>query len=128
MSDQKLKRKYGWTKNSEQLAVYSHIRLEDLEDSYRKHYNLEHTKEESKLLTKLCPFCHAENKPHDKFCIDCKKSLDIRDLLEAEEKRRLTDEVTFEIFTIIAEKYPDIREAAKEVIRQKGLENVFKLA
>jgi site-specific recombinase XerD len=128
MSDQKLKRKYGWTKNSEQLAVYSHIRLEDLEDSYRKHYNLEHTKEESKLLKKLCPFCHAENKPHDKFCIDCKKSLDIKDILEAEEKRRLTDEVTFEIFTIIAEKYPDIREAAKEVIRQKGLEKVFKIA
>ena len=58
MSDQELKRKYGWSASSRQLQTYSHIRTEHLDHAYKKRYGLEETHIESKLLTKLCPFCH----------------------------------------------------------------------
>ncbi len=126
MSDQELKKKYGWTRNSEQLATYSHIRLEDLENSCRKHYMLEEAQIETVMLLKPCPSCNAKNKPHEKFCANCKKPLDIKEILAAEGKRNAVDELVFEFLSILAEENPRIKGRFVELVKRKNVEGLFK--
>ena len=126
MSDQQLKRKFGWTSSSRQLSTYSHIRLEDLENSYRLYYSLGETKsEESKMMLKLCPFCHAENKPENKFCQSCKKLLDIQEIQKTHERNEALQDFMIEFLTALAEENPKIKSKFAELVKKKKMEGLF---
>ncbi len=126
MSDQELKKKYGWTRSSTQLDTYSHIHLDDLNDSYRRHYNLVDTKIETIMLPKLCPYCHAENKPHEMFCSSCKRPLNIKDVMEEQEKEKVLDEFIVEMLLKMADRDPQTMVMARELAKKKGLDKWLK--
>ena len=55
MSDQELKKKYGWTASSRQLETYSYVRLDALDHAFRRHYGLGDRSPRPKMVSKPCP-------------------------------------------------------------------------
>ena len=125
MSDQQLKKKYGWTSSSRQLATYSHIRLEDLDRSYRQQYGLVETKTESKMPSRPCPFCSAENKPHEKFCAACKKPVDLAELLKTQRRAEALEQLTVELLRALARENPQVKDTFRLMVKERQLEWLF---
>lgn len=126
MSDQQLKRKYGWTPDSKELRTYSHLRLEDLDNSLRQRYGLvSASPQESAVLTKPCPFCSTENKPDGQFCSTCKRPLLLKGALQEEERKAALDSLLVELLTSLAETHPDVKEKFRRLVQQRNLQALF---
>lgn len=98
MSDQQLKKKFGWTPDSKELRTYAHVRLEDLENSMRDRYGLTREKQiEAEFVEKRCRFCGARNKPEQQFCLRCTRPLAASGMTEREQLGELASELLFSI-------------------------------
>jgi len=127
LPDSLLKKKFGWVRDTDMLAVYEHLDGKDLDEALLKLHGLkqEEIKESKQLDKKVCPRCGHENNILSQFCSKCTMPLDLKVVIELDETRRKLDEFMLEMLKRIAEKYPSIKKDFKELVKEKGLEELF---
>jgi integrase/ribosomal protein L40E len=129
LPDSLLKKKFGWVRDTDMLAVYEHLDGKDLDEALLKLHGLkqEEIKESKQLDKKVCPRCGHENSILSQFCSKCTMPLDLKAVIELDETRRKLDEFMLEMLKRIAEKYPSIKKDFRELVKEKNLEDLFKL-
>jgi site-specific recombinase XerC/ribosomal protein L40E len=85
LSDQLLKKRYGWTKGSRSIESYDHLTSSDLKDALLQQAGLvgEKKKEQSSII--LCPRCKAPNPVHASLCFRCRSALSFEKAINIEE-------------------------------------------
>jgi integrase len=129
LPDALLKKKFGWVRDTDMLAIYEHLDEKDLDEALLKLHGLkkEEIRESKQLDKKVCPRCGHENSILSQFCSKCTMPLDFKTVIELDETRRKLDEFMLEMLKRIAEKYPSIKKDFKELVKEKRLEDIFKL-
>jgi len=121
LTESQMREHFGWTKNSNMTEVYVHLSGRDLDHAILKAHGLVANGEQTpKLVTKVCEKCKTVNDPVAMFCKKCRYPID------ATEKRRVIDEVVFELLTKLAEQNPSVKDTFKQIVKEKGLEDWFK--
>jgi len=129
LPDSLLKKRFGWVKDTDMLAIYEHLDGKDLDEAILKLHGIkqEEVKEIKTVSTKVCPNCGQSNNILAQFCNKCTMPLDLKSVIELDETRRKLDEFMFEMLKRIAEKYPSIKRDFKQLVKEKGLEHLFEL-
>jgi len=102
-------------------SIYVHLSGRDVDSSVLSIYGIKDTSEaaEPKLKAELCPRCKEANDPASRFCHKC--GLPLGKLYSMDK----LEDVLLEFLKVIAEKFPEVREKFREVVRKKGAEEMF---
>jgi len=89
LSDELLKKRLGWTKNSSMPSRYTHMVNADVEQAYLKEYGIVDSRELKKdRLPKICNICENANSFDSQACSKCGRPLDLQTAIEKEEKQK----------------------------------------
>ena len=96
LTEQQLKKRYGWTPGSEMPATYVHLVDADVDDAILKHHGIKKEKiKEDKRLPRICSVCQTPNSWDVNICDNCGKPLSLEAAINAEEeqKQQMSDKV-----------------------------------
>jgi ribosomal protein L40E len=122
-----MKEYFGWVQDSKMASVYYHLAGKDVDEALLKMHGLK-PKEEKELKPisiKVCEKCQQVNSILAQFCRNCGMPLDLKTALMYDEIRRSFDEFIFEMLKRLAEKDPKIKKEFVQLIKEKGIENIF---
>jgi integrase/ribosomal protein L40E len=122
-----MKEYFGWVQDSKMASVYYHLAGKDVDEALLKMHGLK-PKEEKELKPisiKVCEKCQQVNSILAQFCRNCGMPLDLKTALMYDETRRSFDEFIFEMLKRLAEKDPKIKKEFVQLIKEKGIENIF---
>ncbi len=91
LTEAQMKKYFGWTNDSKMASVYVHLSGRDVDEAIlRIHGKLDENEKlkHEQLKTQICPICQYENAPEVDFCLRCRRPLNLRASLEAEERER----------------------------------------
>ncbi len=89
LTEAQLKEMFGWTQSSAMASVYVHMSGRDVDDALLKAYGLkEKAPEQDTEKPSRCPRCSDINPPNFKFCGKCGMALDLKAVVEKEEKMK----------------------------------------
>ncbi|WP_255170049.1 tyrosine-type recombinase/integrase [Natrononativus amylolyticus] len=71
MSEQVIKHRVDWAKDSQQFETYSGVRDEEMNDQILEHYDIVEPSEERSKKLETCPVCHAALRGGELFCPGC---------------------------------------------------------
>ena len=100
MTEQQLKKYFGWAGGSQMAAVYVHLSGKDVDDAVLRANGIANTKGtevKSKLINKTCQKCHEINEATAKYCMRCGSNLDldaVNQLNEQEIIRQRLEKIT----------------------------------
>ena len=84
------KKRYGWSSGSKMPGRYEHMMNSDVEEAMLKHYDMSSVKNEDLInKPKICHICELPNSYDSKICSKCGKPLDLKTVLENEEKNEI---------------------------------------
>ena len=87
LTEAQMKKRHGWSKNSQMASRYTHLVDADVEQAFLQHYGLKKEEDPDKArLPKICPICKNPNAWDSKLCSNCGKPLDLITAIELEEK------------------------------------------
>jgi len=94
-NEAQLRKFAGWAGSSKMAAVYIHLSGQDIDDKLLEISGIKkaESKDNGILKPKDCPRCGKINPATFKVCQKCWMPLDLKTVMEIEEKRRLTDSV-----------------------------------
>jgi len=93
LSDELMKKRMGWTKNSTMPSRYTHMINADVEQAIFKEYGITNYEDKkSTKLPKICNICDMVNTPDSKACSNCRTPLNLEAVLELEEKEKENQE------------------------------------
>lgn len=131
LTEQELKVRYGWTRDSKMASIYVNLNGQDVDEKLMAEYGIGDFKEKKrKKLEKrspVCPRCNTRNSPMNNYCSNCGMPLlAIREGMEIDAKT--AKEMERKSMTIGAnlikalESNPDLAERIGEVLA-RALEN-----
>ena len=89
LTEAQLKELFGWTQSSDMASVYVHLSGRDVDDALLKLYGLkEKNEQETQDKPTRCPRCTEINPPNFKFCGKCGMALDLKAVMEKDEKMK----------------------------------------
>lgn len=105
LTEAQMKHYFGWTQSSKMCQTYIHMSGRDIDDAILgKVYGLKEVKEEADrdetIKPKICMKCGLENPPTNKFCEKCNLALDIKTLIEQEEKDKKAESEIKAVFKL----------------------------
>ena len=84
---------FGWKQGSDMPATYVHMSSRDLDDAIFNMNGIKSIKkEEAPMKPKKCPRCETINKPDSKYCYKCAAFLDITEMINKENEKRIKNE------------------------------------
>ncbi len=87
LTEAQMKQYLGWVQGSDMAAIYVHLSGRDVDDALLKmHGIVTDEKKDVQMSPKKCARCSVMNSPTTKFCSKCGMALDIKVVLEIEEK------------------------------------------
>jgi hypothetical protein len=114
---------FGWGRDSEMPSIYVHLSGRDVDNSVLSIYGIKEAEKSQEPVLKVheCPRCKDPNDPAAMFCHKCglpfkEKGIDVENKLES---------VVVELLKVIAETNPTIKDRFKEIVREKGAEELF---
>jgi len=117
MTEAQMKIYYGWTSGSDMPSIYVHLSSRDVEDAVKKMNKLPVSEETSiKATVKICSRCKIRNSFGSKFCNACGYPLDIKTVMEIEEKRKAWDEKMS-----LVVKDPEVQEIIVKKLNEIGI-------
>jgi integrase len=120
-NEAQLRKFAGWSGSSKMAAVYIHLSGQDIDDKLLEVNGIKRkeVKEETALKPKDCPRCGKVNPATFKVCQKCWMPLDLKTVMEIEEKRRLTDSIMDRLM-----ERPNVREFLEqelgEIMKEEG--------
>lgn len=118
-TEQELKVFAGWSADSRMCKVYVHLSGEDIDRKFLERHGLskENMKEKrvNELEPKKCYKCETINPSTAKYCEKCLTPLDIKEIMEMEEKREKLEEKFERVYPILKmlEENPEILKQLK---------------
>lgn len=89
LSDELMKKRMGWTKNSTMPSRYTHMINADVERAIFKEYGIvDYEDKKTAKLPKICNICEMVNTPDSKSCSKCGRPLSLEAALELERKEK----------------------------------------
>jgi hypothetical protein len=89
LTEAQLKELFGWTQSSYMASIYVHMSGRDVDDALLKLHGLkEKTPEDDHQKPTRCPRCSEINPPNFKFCGKCGMALDLKAVMEKDEKMK----------------------------------------
>ena len=88
MTEAQMRKRHGWSSNSKMPSRYVHLINADVDDAIFEHYGIKQTKEENLRLPIKCAICDFANSFDSVMCSKCGRPLDIKTVLELEEKEK----------------------------------------
>jgi len=127
LTEQQLKVYFGWCGSSKMASTYVHLSGKDIDDALLKLHGFKpgDNKELKNISVKTCFKCNESNSVLSQFCKKCGFPLDTTAMIEIDETRRKIDEFMFEMFRILATKYPTIKKDLRKLVKEKNLEYIF---
>lgn len=125
LTEQQLKVYFGWSGSSRMASTYVHLSGKDVDEALLRAYGIkveENMNRESNSI-KICPKCNEVNNVFSTFCKKCGSPLDTN----FANSLSIFDEFVFEFLKRLADKYPSIKKDFVELIKEKGLENLFSM-
>ena len=129
VSEEVLKRLAGWSPSSRMPQVYVHLSMRDVEEALLKVYGIDSSQNEKKQTFIKCWRCGEFNLSSSKTCWRCGAPLSGKEALVkmlSEEEVNEWAELLLEFFKRIAQENPKIWETLKQIIKEKGKENLLK--
>jgi hypothetical protein len=114
---------FGWGSDSEMPSIYVHLSGRDVDNSVLSIYGIKEGAKSQEPVLKIheCPRCKDPNDPAAVFCYRC--GLPFKEEgIEAENK---LESVVVELLKVIAETNPIIKDRFREIVREKGAEELF---
>ncbi len=72
LTEQQLKKQFGWTQSSNMAAQYVHLSDRDVDKAILKASGVEISEDEQNMPTSVkCPRCRELNPPHAAYCLKC---------------------------------------------------------
>jgi site-specific recombinase XerD len=96
MTEQQLKKYFGWAGGSQMAAVYVHLSGKDVDDAVLKANGIideKGIKVQPKLINKACYKCHQINEATAKYCSNCGSQLDMTPVEQMENLERISGEI-----------------------------------
>ncbi len=95
LTEAQMKEYFGWTQGSGMAAVYVHMSGRDVDNALLALHGLAkpEDKTEEKMRMRPCLRCKENNSPIATFCIRCGSPLEIQAIVQAENARKVGDEV-----------------------------------
>ncbi len=118
-----MRKKYGWSSQSNMPSLYIHLANTDIEDKILKEAGLKPkvTIQDKILDFQICPRCNKEWSAGTKFCV-CGNILDITTAIDFEETRKKDDQTVknmTERMITMQQKMQDIFEEIDQIRKQK---------
>jgi ribosomal protein L40E len=112
---------FGWGKDSEMPSIYVHLSGRDVDSSVLAVYGIKEAKEDQEPVLKVvtCQRCHEPNDPASRFCRRC--GLPLKDAQAADK----LEEVVFDLLRAIAELNPEVKKRFEQIVKEKGVEELF---
>lgn len=89
LKEAQLKEFFGWTQNSDMASIYVHMSGRDVDDALLNLYGLKEKKPDEEHDKPLrCARCSDINPPNSKFCSKCGMALDLKAVMEKEERMK----------------------------------------
>jgi integrase/recombinase XerD len=87
ISEGLIKQYMGLTPDSRVLSVYSHLTGRDVDQGLMAMYGLA-VEEEKRQAIRQCPYCRTINTPAARVCINCRKPLQVEEVLDLEARSK----------------------------------------
>jgi integrase/recombinase XerD len=87
ISEGLIKQYMGLTPDSRVLSVYSHLTGRDVDQGLMAMYGLA-VEEEKRQAIRQCPYCRTINTPAARVCINCRKHLQVEEVLDLEARSK----------------------------------------
>lgn len=112
---------FGWGRDSEMPAVYVHLSGRDIDDSVLAIYgNKESIKSQEPVIKAWhCKRCGEINDPASKYCKKCGLPVDVGNMDKLEG-------LLVDFLKIIGDSFPQVREKFREVVKERGVEGIFR--
>jgi hypothetical protein len=104
-------------------SIYVHLSGRDVDNSVLNIYGITEGKKSQEPVLKIegCPRCKEQNDPAAMFCSRC--GLPFKE--EAVKVENKVEGVLVEFLKVIAETNPMVKDKFREIVREKGAENLF---
>jgi len=101
LTEAQMKEVFGWTQGSQMAATYVHLSGRDVDNAMLEIHGLakDEGKKGEKYKVKICPRCDEQNSPSVEECVKCGTTLDIKTLLEEDEKRNVAEDLLSELIS-----------------------------
>ncbi len=86
MTEAQMKKRHGWTPESNMAARYVHLVNADVDEAIFEHYGIKKNEEAKSKLPQKCHVCDMPNSPDSSICSKCGKPLDLKTAIERDEK------------------------------------------
>ena len=123
LTEAQMKQFFGWTQGSDMCQIYIHMSGRDIDDAMlSKVYGLKEIKDEAEqdksLKPKICLRCKFDNPATNSFCEKCNLTLDVKTIIEQEEKDKKAELEIREVFSYALKnpkmKFEDIMDKFRE--------------
>jgi integrase len=94
MSEQAIKHRMGWSKDSRMFEIYSRVTDEEMNDAIFDHYGIGESEERGRPDLEQCPQCRTPLRGSERFCPGCASPL----TAAAQEATEQVDDDLFESF------------------------------
>lgn len=88
LTEAQMRGRHGWSSSSRMPARYVHLVNADVDEAILSHYGIIKDEKTPQNMPKKCNICEMVNSPESKTCTKCGRPLDIKTVLEIEEKRQ----------------------------------------
>jgi integrase len=123
-----MKQMFGWTNDSKMASVYYHLSGKDVDEALLKLHGIktENLKEE-KVGIRLCQKCGENNSILSHFCKKCNFPLDLKFMLELDDKEKSLDQFIKDFLVYYAGLDKNFKRAFKTFVKENNYENLFKV-
>jgi integrase len=114
---------FGWERRSDSPSTYIHLSGRDVDDSILSIYGKYESVKTQEPILKVddCPRCKEPNDPVAMFCQKC--GLPFKE--EAVKVENKLEGVVVELLKVVAETNPTIKDRFREIVKEKGMEELF---
>jgi integrase/recombinase XerD len=128
LSEPVMKEYFGWTKDSKMVGVYCHLSGKDVDEALLKLYGIkqEEIKDEEPKI-KICQNCGESNPILTHFCRKCNAPLDLKVMLEIEDKRKRLDDFLKDFLLFYSQQDPKFKKVFVDFVKERKAESLFGL-
>ncbi|MEM5782539.1 MAG: site-specific integrase [Candidatus Aenigmatarchaeota archaeon] len=127
LTEAQMKAYFGWTGDSRMASVYIHLSGEDVDNALLKAKGIKTSelKNEIKHVTKICQKCNEPNSQFSHFCKKCGSPLDLKFVIESDERRRKFEEFLVDFLNYYATKDKNFKKIFVKFVKEKDVKDLF---
>ncbi len=127
LSEALMKQMFGWANDSKMASVYYHLSGKDVDEALLKLNGIktDNLTDEKHIEIRICAKCNEGNSILSHFCKKCNTPLDLKFMLEQDEKRKEFDNFMKEFLIYYAEMDKNFKKAFRQFVKEKNYEELF---